>query len=380
MSPRPAAPRPRIPRAEFRPPPAPRDHALTPPARLYPSPFTPLVSSLPSPLFPARHCSSLRLASSPARRLFAPTGSPDPRATLGARYPRPPRRLRYPRSPRPLAPPRSAPARAAFREKLKDNDGLQYRRRDVLAFLRRALLRQSSTVHGVPLDTSPPARLCMHAARSRASLLLPSYLPAPFPLRRPSFVPHAPTLSSPPLLQGESRTNPRMYVAPTQPRIEGEASRVMAGAGFEVTKRETITVLTSRCKSADCEDRRHRCAVNMRDAAMNQRALTPSSSCQRREITRNSRVSPPKAFLQAPWSVAPPIAVRVGRRVRGSWPISSAQMPLPVARTSLARRGMQELVVAGCMDGVAVVDAGVGPRGRREFTNIPPRPPSTSGV
>ncbi|KAJ7761329.1 hypothetical protein B0H16DRAFT_1884341 [Mycena metata] len=39
-----------------------------------------------------------------------------------------------------------------------------------------ALLRQSSTVYGVSFDTSPPARLCMHAARSRARFLLPPHL------------------------------------------------------------------------------------------------------------------------------------------------------------------------------------------------------------
>ncbi|KAJ7022139.1 hypothetical protein C8F04DRAFT_1402501 [Mycena alexandri] len=58
-----------------------------------------------------------------------------------------------------------------------------------------ALLRQSSTVHGVSIDTSPPARLCMQAARWRTSY---SLLLAPLPSRDPP-CPHVPLLSSAPV-------------------------------------------------------------------------------------------------------------------------------------------------------------------------------------
>ncbi|KAJ7027044.1 hypothetical protein C8F04DRAFT_1399692 [Mycena alexandri] len=151
--------------------------------------------------------------------------------------------------PCPLAPPRPAPTRTAVREMLKDDDGneLQYCRRGVLAFPRRALLRQLSTVHGVSFEPSSPARLCMHAARSRAGFLLPptctisSLRPSlspmyPFPPPPLVIAPFCEQLGDVPI--PTSRT-PTLNVSAI-PRTDAEAHGGATAARFEAINPETM--------------------------------------------------------------------------------------------------------------------------------------------
>ncbi|KAJ7029198.1 hypothetical protein C8F04DRAFT_1398570 [Mycena alexandri] len=143
--------------------------------------------------------------------------------------------------PLPSSPP--PPLRVAVDIQLDDAP----RRRGVLAFPRRALLRQSSTVHGVSFETSSPARLCMHAARSRAGFLLPptctisSLRPSlspmyPFPPPPLVIAPFCEQLGDVPI--PTSRT-PTLNVSAI-PRPDAEAHRGATAARFEAINPETM--------------------------------------------------------------------------------------------------------------------------------------------
>ncbi|KAJ7744354.1 hypothetical protein B0H16DRAFT_1463226 [Mycena metata] len=152
---------------------------------------------------------------------------------------------------------------------------------------------------------------------------------------------------------------------------QGKVHRLVTGARFEATTPETTILLTPPWKRefVDCDGQRYR---SYSDGARHGDGFTRSTSFAHAEAPDHSR---PFVYGHSePSPQTPPPVVSLSRdpelrrsdAAYGSWRPAD-MMLLPVARTPLARGGMQHSLVAGCADRVEALDIGVGWR-RHCFT------------